>query len=73
MKTIGTHVEVLTDADLRTYIGALALDVYEAVLIDMGNYEVAFAVGTLERFTAELQRRVGNHRLDPKRPGGFLG
>lgn len=59
MKTIGTgNLTALTTADLRSYIGALSLDVYEAIVLDLPDFDVAFALGTLDRFRVELERRI---------------
>lgn len=59
MKTIGTgSLTELSNADLRTYIAALALDVYEAVILQLPDFDLAFALGTLDRYKAELERRI---------------
>jgi hypothetical protein len=59
MRTIGTgNLKAFTTDDLRSYIGALALDVYESIALDMPDCHVAFSGGTLHRFVEELESRV---------------
>ena len=58
MKTHGTSSEHLSDADLRTFLGAAAQSVFEAVVLGLDDYEITFAVGTLQRFADELARRA---------------
>lgn len=57
MKTRGlANLHTLTDDELRRVIGSAALDVYEAGVI-FGDYELDFALGTLELLRNERQRR----------------
>jgi hypothetical protein len=70
MKTIGTgNLTTLTDADLRTYIGALALDVYEAVIMQLEDFDLSFALGTVGRYQAELDRRIAEREDRVRRIG----
>lgn len=57
MHTMGTNTDALSDVDLRTVIGAQALDVYEAVALGYPDFDIWFAVGTLGRLAAALEAR----------------
>lgn len=60
MKTTGTNTSGLNDTDLLTLIGAAAKEVFEAVALGLSPHEITFAVGTLARFSAELERRAAS-------------
>lgn len=71
MKTRGTaNLHLLTDDELRSMIGATALEIYEAHVF-FGNDEIDFAVGTFEKFAEERKRRAGTSTTTNK--VGFLG
>lgn len=42
---------------MRSYIASAALDVYEAILMGLGSYEVSFASQTLTQLVEEMGRR----------------
>lgn len=61
MKTRGTaNLDLLTDGELKHLLAACCLDVYEGAVL--GDEELEFALGTLDRFMAERQRRIAASR-----------
>lgn len=61
MKTRGTaNLELLTDGELKHLLVACCLDVYEGSVL--GDDELEFSLGTLDRFMAERQRRTAATR-----------
>lgn len=57
MITRGTNTDGLSNYELRSVIAAAALDVYEAAVLGLGDFEVNFAAQTLRRLTEALSAR----------------
>lgn len=61
MKTRGTaNLDLLADGELKHLLAACCLDVYEGAVL--GDEELEFALGTLDRFMAERHRRIAATR-----------